>query len=114
LAADESRAAFRQAIPSLGLSVEFGTASAPSDGRYHVIHDGAVIFSSESQKAAMDAYRSRRDQLLGLERQPPPIDVGALLRREMADFETRQVLKETARQKKARATRKGGKGGANG
>ena len=105
---------FRQAIPDLGLSVEFGTPSAPKDGRYHVIHGGAVLFSSDSQKQALDEYRRRRDQLLGAERRSPAIDVRALLERERAEFETRQVLRETARQKKARATRKGGKGGAGG
>jgi hypothetical protein len=77
-----------------------------------VIHNGAVLFSSDSSQAALDEYRRLRDELLGARRRPPAIDARALLQREMAEFETRQVLRETARQKKARATKKGGKGGA--
>jgi hypothetical protein len=53
---------FRQEVPDIGLSVEQGTSSVPDDGRFHVVVDGRVVFSSKMRSAALTRYRrlSRR------------------------------------------------------
>lgn len=104
---------FRQAVPSLSLSLERATPSVPGDGRFHVVLEGTVIYSAESKKDALREYQAIRDRLL-----PPSkkrtIDVKRALEREAAERQTLGFLAESARAKRAKALRKGGKGGSGG
>jgi hypothetical protein len=103
---------YRQAVPALGLSLERGTKDVPDDGRFHVVIDGTVAYSSDSKKDALSEYRLLRDRLL-----PPTktaIDVRRILEKEVGEREIDQFLADSTRMKRARALRKGGKGGSGG
>lgn len=63
-ARQEASRLFKQAIPSIGLSVEQATEAAPDDGNYHVIVNGEVVFSSSSKTGALQRYRALRDEAL--------------------------------------------------
>ena len=109
----DQRAHTRQGVPALGLSVERGTGEVPDDGCFHVTLNGAVIFSSVSEKNALREYRGIRDRLL-----PPTtgdsFNVREALGREAAEMEARRFLADSSRSKRAKALRKGGKGGSGG
>ncbi len=85
----------------------------PNDGRFHVVVDGNVVFSSKTKSAALTRYRSLRDDLLqnaGIEqRQPDPEETK---RRERQFYELQAIMSESMRQRTINAKRKGGKGGA--
>ncbi len=103
---------YLQAVPSLGLSVQYGTESVPDDGRFHVVMAGAIVFAADSEKDALREYRRLRDRLL-----PPRIrsvDVRKILEREAAEQEARRFLADSSRAKRTKALRKGGKGGSGG
>ena len=103
---------YRQAVPALHLSLERGTEDVPDDGRFHVVRDGAVLYSSESQRDALRHYRDLRDRLL-----PPTesgVDVKRIMEREVAEQEANRFLADSRRAKRARALKKGGKGGSGG
>ena len=75
---------FKQAIPSIQLSVEMGTASVPQDGRYHLVRDGELIASFASKPSALKAYTAARNELLAaseVSTQDPAIAAAALKRR---------------------------------
>ena len=103
---------YRQAVPALGLSLERGTEDVPDDGRSHVVMHGAVVYTSVSEKDALQEYRRLRDHLL-----PPTsrsVDVRKILEKEVAEQEARRFLADSSRSKRAKALRKGGKGGSGG
>jgi hypothetical protein len=96
----------------LHLSLERGTEDVPDDGRFHVVRDGAVVYTSESQRDALRQYRDLRDRLL-----PPTergVDVKKIIEREVAEQEANRFLADSRRAKRARALKKGGKGGSGG
>jgi hypothetical protein len=103
---------YRQAVPTLGLSLERGTDDVPDDSRFHIIMQGAVIFSSESEREALGKYRELRDRLLPSTDRS--VDVKKILEREVAEQEARRFLADSSRAKRAKALRKGGKGGSGG
>jgi hypothetical protein len=110
---DRTRAQpYRQAVPALRLSLERGTEGVPDDGRFHVLRDGEVVYTSESQREALLLYRDLRDRLL------PPIgkgvDVRRIIEREVAEQEANRFLADSRRAKRAKALKKGGKGGSGG
>ncbi|MEW6201972.1 MAG: hypothetical protein AB1546_08350 [bacterium] len=47
---------FRQGIPSLNLFIEKDTDNVPADGKYHLLHNGAVIASSRILKTIQKKY----------------------------------------------------------
>jgi uncharacterized glyoxalase superfamily metalloenzyme YdcJ len=106
---------FRQEVPDIGLSVEQGTSSVPDDGRFHVVVDGRVVFSSKVRSAALTRYRGLRDDLLqkaGTKQRPS--DPAEMKRREREFFDLEAVMSESMRQRTMNARRKGGKGGSGG
>jgi hypothetical protein len=103
---------YRQAVPALGLSLERGTEDVPADDRFHGVMRGAVVYTSVSEKDALQEYRRLRDHLL-----PPTsrsVDVRKILEKEVAEKEVRSFLAESSRAKRAKALKKGGKGGSGG
>lgn len=106
---------FKQSIPRIGLSMESGTEAAPEDGQYHLILQGRVVFSSASEKEAKVEYERRKRELLGnAPSQRPPSNVAEALRREIAAREATAFLGQSARQKRARAFKRGGRRGSGG
>jgi len=103
---------FRQAIPSIGLSLERGTENVPSDDRFHVILDGEELLSSHSQMKALAEYRRIRDAIGGT--QSNNVDVREALRKKLAESEADRFLAQSSREKRARALFKGGRGGRGG
>ena len=103
---------YRQAVPTLNLSLERGTEEVPDDGRFHVVRDGAVVYTSQSQEDALRQYRDLRDQLLP--RTETGVDVKRIIEREVAEHEANRFLADSRRSKRARALKKGGKGGSGG
>jgi len=106
---------YKQSAPNVGLSVERGTESVPDDGLYHVLLDGKVILASKSEREALAVYRRVRDSLL--RDQPRASDgtkVTEALRRAAAEREADAFLAQSTREKRARATRRGGPGGSGG
>ena len=103
---------YRQAVPTLHLSLERGTDDVPDDGRFHVLRDGAVVYTSESQADALRQYRELRDRLLPATEKG--VDVRRMMEREVAEQEANRFLAESRRAKRARALKKGGKGGSGG
>ena len=105
----------RQEVRTIGLSIEQGTSSVPDDGRFHVVVDGNVVFSSKVQSAALTRYRSLRDDLLqkaGIEQRPSDPEETKRREREFYDFQA--VMSESMWQRTKNAKRKGGKGGSGG
>jgi len=102
---------FRQAVPSLNLSIEKGTETVADDGCYHVILEGEELLTTHSQQKAIVEYRRIRDALLA---PPKQADIRVALMRQVAQSEAAAFLAESSREKRARATRKGGKGGSGG
>lgn len=45
-----------------GLSVERGTTGVPDDGRYHVVVDGEIVFSTKVEAAAVAEFDDLREQ----------------------------------------------------
>lgn len=103
---------FKQGIPALELSVEQGTGSVPDDGRYHVVHAGAVISSHARENEALRAYRRLRDELAegAAIPQPDAATAAEALRRERTHYESQSVLAESGRRRGDHGRRKGGKG----
>jgi hypothetical protein len=107
--------AFRQSVPSLGLSVERGTEAVPADGAYYVVLDGEILFRFLSKVRALAEYRSRRQELSGgLTKSSREIDREAVVKRIRAEMDFRALHSEAARSKATKARRKGGKGGSGG
>jgi hypothetical protein len=97
---------FRQEVRTIGLSIEQGTSSVPNDGRFHVVLDGNVVFSSRARSIALTRYRSLRDDLLrkaGIEQRPP--DPEETKRREREFYDLQGVMTESMRS--APSTRSG-------
>jgi len=106
---------FRQEVRAIGLSVEKGTSSVPNDGRFHVVVDGNVVFSSKAKSTALTRYRGLRAELLqkaGIEQTQP--DPEETRRRERQFYDFQAVMTESMRQRTINAKRKGGKGGSGG
>jgi hypothetical protein len=73
---------------------------------------GAVVYTSVSEKDALQEYRRLRDHLL-----PPTsrsVDVRKILEKGVAEQEARRFRADSSRSKRAKALRKGGKGGSGG
>ena len=107
----EDSGAFRQSIPSLGLSVEKGTENVPDDGCFYVLLQGRELLRTPSRLEAMTEYRRIRDARTIPSGQ---VDVRDALMRQMAQSEAVAFLAQSSREKHARATKKGGKGGSGG
>jgi hypothetical protein len=106
---------FKQQVPRVRLSIEQGTRSVPDDGRFHILIDSEIVFSSKTRSVALARYRQLRDDLLreaGIEQQRP--DPEETKRREREFYEFRAVMTESMRQRTLKAKRKGGKGGSGG
>jgi hypothetical protein len=102
----------KQGIPELGLSLEKGTATVPTDGQFHVILNGEVMFSSKSKLKALEEYRQQRDQLLAKHKPERwKADPKEALRRLVAQGQAERMLAESARRKRAGALRRGGNTG---
>lgn len=107
---------YRQQLPEKGLSVERGTSSVPDDGRFHVILQGQLQFSSSSEREALNEYRRLRDSLAEPSDRPriPEKSITEAIRKAAADNEARAFLAQSSREKRAKATRRGGPGGSGG
>lgn len=107
---------FKEAVPHLGVSLEQGTPDVPDDGQYHVVHNGAVVFSAVSQRKATVEYQRIRDELRkddpGTGWTPPTRE--ERLRREKAESDLYAVRADSYRRREGIDQRKGGKGGRGG
>ena len=86
----------------LGISIERGTAAVPSDGRFHVVVDGVVVFSTRVEAAAVAEY----DEIHAARKQ----GVTEQLRRERAAADIHAHRASAWASKTARDARKGGRG----
>lgn len=108
---------YRQHFPALGLALEQGTDDVPDDGRYHLSVHGEVVESFVRETAAVKAYDETRKRLIEetgwtpASIAPTKDEVLARLRSEM---DVRAVQADASRSKRAKAVRRGGKGGSGG
>ena len=108
-------ARYRQSAPAIGLAIERATESVPDDGGYYVLLRGEIVFVSHSQREALAEYRRLRDSLSPAAQATMNRDaVASALRKAAAEQEVTAFLAQSAREKRARATRKGGPGGSGG
>lgn len=104
---------FKISTPSLGLSFEMGTTDVPSDGRYHVLLRGDLVFSSKSRSKALAEYKKQRAALLP-DSPPPARPAPAKIIKQMrVDADVRAMRSEWVSQF-GNKSRKGGKGGRGG
>src|SRR2546425_536132 len=103
---------FKQEIKSIGLSLEQGTPSAPDDDQFFVLLRGKVVFAAPSKRKALIEYQRRRDELIDATGSARDRESARnALKREVAEAEAMSFLAASARQKKAKATSRGGRGG---
>lgn len=107
---------FKQEVPSVGLSLEQGTSAVPADGRYHLILDGTIIFSTASEKEALKAYREKREELFEERGRPeaPKPTVEERLEREKRHRDIQALRAESFERRTKHARKRGGKGGRGG
>jgi len=108
-------ARLKQEMPTLKLSLELGTEAVPDDGRYYVLVEGQIKFSTTSKAAAVAFYRGERDRLFLVHGRPEPAEVTADDRRRLIQdarlqWDIRAMKHELGRTVVANARRKGGKG----
>ena len=106
---------FKQTVPAVGLAIEQGTTRVPSDGAYHVLVGGRIVFSSKARKRALAEYQRLRGELLkdGVT-SPSKVDVQEALRRERASMTVAGMLAASSKRKRDKATSRGGRGGRGG
>jgi hypothetical protein len=92
--------------PKLGLSIEIGTSEIPNDGRYHVLVEGVVVYSTKVLAAAEAEFDDLVLQKTSSSR--------SQLAREQVHFALQAIQSESAFQRAARAKKTGGKGGRGG
>jgi len=85
-----------------GLSIEKGTSSVPDDGRYHVVVDGKIICSTRVEALAIVEFEEVREQRRA--------ERDKLLREQRGDTAYRLMRSESMKAKKARDSRRGGRG----
>jgi hypothetical protein len=107
---------FKQAVPSVGLHIEQGTEAVPNDGAFYVLLQGEIVFQSKTKNRALAEYRRIRDDLLADHpgQKLSPDEVRAALARERSSMEVAGMLAASSRNKRAKATAKGGRGGRGG
>ena len=99
---------FRQTVPDIGLSVELGTESVPDDGKYHIVLDGRVLFTTASKAQAVREYTKLRDAALAQRGSSPPgVDRAEALRRARAFDELRPTRSKGVRGKLRIPSRRG-------
>jgi hypothetical protein len=106
---------FKQEMPSLQLSVECATPAVPNDGRFHVLVNGDVRYSSPSQRNALEFYKKERDRLFALHGRPEQATLDSAdrqrwIQEQRLEFDLRAMNQELAGTVVANARRKGGKG----
>jgi hypothetical protein len=108
---------FKQELPRIGLSLEKGTQDVPDDGRYYVLVDGEIKFSSSSKKKASDHYLVLRDALLkesGRSLELAEVDPEETRRREREHYQMQAVRSESFERRMRLGWSKGGRGGRGG
>ncbi|GAB3353154.1 hypothetical protein GCM10027300_19390 [Modestobacter lapidis] len=91
-----------KADSKLGISLERASAQVPDDGRYHVVVDGEIVFSSRVEVAAVAEYEEVRDARRGPARERQ--------RREQAVADLRAHRASSWSAKQTRDAKKGGRG----
>src|SRR2546429_7683666 len=106
---------FKQGVPTLQLSMERGTSEVPSDGRYYVLLQGKILFSSVSQRKALQFYGQERNKLYELYGRPksPAIDRKRWLQDQRVTSDIQAMRSEWLKAHGAKV-KKGGKGGRGG
>ncbi|SRR6266536_3400242 len=83
---------YRQAVERIGLSIERGTEAVPNDGRFYVLLNGQIVYTSVSKASALTDYRKRRDALLAeVELGPQIRDPQEALQRQRVEDELRAI-----------------------
>ncbi len=72
---------FRLSLPDISLAIEQNTPNVPNDGRFHVLHDGAVVASYPSLKRARDRFQQLKEEV-GYQPPAPDLDPNGLANRE--------------------------------
>lgn len=85
-----------------GVAIHRGTEDVPRDGRYHVIVDGEIIFSTRVETAALIEYEERREERKSRGQEQ--------LRREREAADIRAHRSDSWSSKSSRDQRKGGRG----
>ncbi len=106
---------FKQGVPNLGISIECETPDVPPDGRFHVLVQGKLIFSSTSEKKALAIYRNERDRLFRIHGRldPPKVDREQWLTEQRVTRDIKAMRSEWLTGYGAKA-KKGGRGGRGG
>lgn len=104
---------FKQGIEALGLSIEEGTANVPSDGRYHIVVHGDIVSSHTKPQAALERYRSIRDELIEASGHSTDFSMPtarALRKKQVAEYDAYRARVESSSSKMASTNKKGGRG----
>lgn len=103
---DQPVVPFRKADERHNVSLERGTDGVPHDGRFHLVVDGTVVYSTRVEASAVIEYEEVRDA-----RREAAL---AVLHREQGYFDAQRLRSESSGRQAAAARRKGGKGGKGG
>jgi hypothetical protein len=93
-----------------GLTIERGTERVPADGKYHVIHNGVVVYSSGSDTLADVHFDMLREKIQA----ETGSDPRRVLRQEAAFSDIMGVKAESKERRTTGERAKGGKGGRSG
>jgi hypothetical protein len=108
---------YRQQVPELGLSIEMGTDAVPDDGRYYVLLNGEIIYSSLNERQASRAYTDKKNQLfeqIGGKPEPKRLTPEQRLEKERANRDIQAMRMESFDRRASGARKKGGRGGRGG
>lgn len=96
----------------LGLSVQKGTPPVPDDGKYHLMDDGEIVYSTANEAIALAQLEVREEEKAAAN--PQLTSPRELLRRESAFSDIMGVKGDAKTRRTSQEQAKGGKGGRSG
>lgn len=97
---------YKKSKPKLGVSLEKETANVPSDGRYHLVIDGSIVFSTAVLTAAEIEYSEYVERRSQASRE--------ILSKEQDHYSMQAVRSDSFTRRSANAAKRGGRGGRGG
>lgn len=100
--------AWEKSDPKYGVAVKRGTPDVPTDGRYHVMVDGEIVYSTTVEASALIEYAERRADRMSAGRKTLRAEASY---RDAQDFRNEVLSEKAARKAKQGGRGKGGVGG---
>lgn len=103
---------FIRSVRHLGVSLERGTEAVPDDGKYHVVYEGKVRYSSANLTLAEANFELLADEVQ--QAHPELKSPREVIAKEQGFRDILSVRGEARRRARSQAEAKGGKGGRGG